>query len=319
VAVIRWGTMPEQEVLVSTLDNVCYEVTKRDFQPPAVTVIGEVVALRPLIKWVERKPLFGIRAALTRPADQGAALAAALRDAGAEVVITPTIRIEPRPFTESLREKIREIASYEWIVFTSANGVRAFFRCLENTKMDARALHGLHVAAIGERTAEALSSHGIRADVVPREFVQESLAKSIRVAKGDRVLVPRASEARDVLQLSLEKRGAKVTILPVYDTLPDTSGIATLRRQLTRGRIHLCTFTSASTVEKFVESAKAEDIPKFFAEVAIASIGPVTTKALEACGLRADIEATKSTAEGLAEAIIRHYSPRKRSTRSTRS
>jgi uroporphyrinogen III methyltransferase/synthase len=312
VALIRWGTLPEQETLVSTLAGVVAEARRVNFLPPAITVIGPVVDLRSLVGWVERKPLFGVRAALTRPADQGRELAARLRRAGADVLTTPTIRVRPRELSEVVHREFEALPSYDWVVFTSANGVRVFFSMLFEAKRDARALSDARIAAIGEKTAETLLEFGIRADLVPREFAQEGLARAIHVTRGDRVLIPRASAARDVLEQDLTRRGAKVRVLPVYDTVADKDGIAQLKHHLTRGRIHLVTFTSSSTVGSFAEAVKAEDIPRLFSDVTVASIGPVTTAALQKTGIKVDIEATKYTSDGLADAILAHFRKRKK-------
>jgi uroporphyrinogen III methyltransferase / synthase len=306
IAVIRWGTMPEQETLVSTLARVTGEVRKRNFHPPAVIVIGPVVELRELINWAESKPLFGMRIALTRPREQSARLAATLRQAGADVVITPSICIVPRELSPAIHRELEMLSGYDWVVFTSANGVGTFMQLLFEMKLDARALANCRIAAIGTRTADALLAAGLRADTVPGEFTQESLSHALRVTRGDRVLIPRASVARDVLEKSLEERGAKVHSIPMYDTIADRTGIADLRHALTRGRIHLATFTSASTIQKFAEAVKEEDIPRLFADVTIASIGPVTSDALRAHRLQVHVEAKTATAEGLAEAILEH-------------
>lgn len=312
VALIRWGTLPEQETLVTTLQMAAEDVARENFHPPAVTVVGPVVSLRPLVQWYENKPLFGVRAAVTRPMDQSEELTAALRRAGADVCVFPTIRVQPRLMNPSIKSEIGGVAGYDWIIFTSVNAVRLFFGLLYEAKHDARALHDCRIAAIGEKTAEALKNHGICPDIVPREAVQEGLAKAIKITKGDHVLVPRASSARDALQTSLEERGAKVNIMPVYDTVADKDGIAELKRQLTRGRIHLCTFTSSSTIERFAEAVKVEDLPKLFSDVTIASIGEVTTKTLKNLGLRAHIEAEKATSAGLADAIMKYFKSRRR-------
>lgn len=311
VALIRWGTLAEQETLVSDLAHVVEEVKRRNFLPPAVTVIGSVVALRPLLQWAEKRPLFGVRVALTRPVDQSKSFADALRREGADVLLTPTIRIQPRKLTPAIRHELTHLAGYDWIVFTSTNGVRITFDLLFAAGLDGRALAGLRVAAIGERTADSLMDLGIRPDVVPEQFVQEGLAKAMDVKEGQMVLIARAAEARDALQKDLEARGALVSVLPVYDTVADKEGIAQLRRELTRGRVHLVTFTSSSTVEHLVSSVKSEDIPRLFTEVNVASIGPITTRTLEKIGLPPQISATHYSARGLAEAIVEYYKAQK--------
>lgn len=311
VALIRWGTTPEQETLVSTLQDVVHEVANRNFHPPAVVVIGPVVRLRELIQWAEEKPLFGLRIALTRPEEQSAQLATSLRAEGAAVLIAPTIKITGRELSPTIKRELEMLSSYDWIVFTSANAVRVFGEMLFEMKLDARALANCRIAAIGERTAAALKKMGIRSDTVPHEFTQESLSHAIHVTKGDRVLIPRAAVARDVLEKELLSRGASVHSVPLYDTLGDPDGIATLRHELTRGRIHVATFTSASTIQRFAEQVKQEDIPRLFADVTLASIGPITSDALRAVGLTPHVEAETATADGLATAIVKHFAAKR--------
>lgn len=309
VALVRWGTTPDQETLVSTLEKVADDVERSGLKPPAVTVIGEVVGLREQLAWAEKRPLFGLRAAVTRPAEQSATLEAALRKAGAEVLITPTIRTVARALEDSARREIEALAAgqYQWVVLTSVQAVRVFFGWLFDCGLDARALAGTAVAAIGERTAEVLWERGIVPDLVPREYVQEGLAGAVSIRQGDRVLIPRASAARDVLETELTRRGAEVRVLPLYDTLADEDGITALRGQLEKRRLKLVTFTSASTFERFAETVGAATAKELLDEVLVVSIGPATSAVLRAHGLTRIVEATKSTSAGLAEAAVRHF------------
>ncbi len=306
-AMIRWGTMPEQETLVSTLGELAQEATRMNFLPPVVTVVGPVVALRGLVKWAEKRPLFGVRAAVTRPLAQSCELMQCLAHAGADVPVMPTIATRPRALTPDMRRELQNIGSYQWIALTSANAVEVLFKQLDASGLDTRALAGVKVAAVGDKTAEALRAHGVRADAVPKGFVQEKLAAAMAVEKGSRVLIPRASVARDQLEKDLAARGAEVHVLPLYDTEGDRDGIARLRHALTQGRLHVVTFTSPSTFERFAETVKAKDLPRLFADVHIASIGPTTSSAIRDAGLPVTIEASRHTAAGLAEEIISHY------------
>lgn len=306
VAVVQWGTMPEQKVVAGSLADIVERTKEARLEPPAVTVIGEVVRLRSQLRWVEHKSLFGFRVALTRPKDQCQELAEVLQQDGADVLITPTIAIEPRPLTDEIRKELLRLHAYDWIVFTSANGVRIFFSHLARLKLDARALSESRVAAIGEKTAETLAHHGIRPDAVPGRFVQESLAESLAVHANDRVLVPRAAVARDALEKILTEKGAHVQVLPLYDTVPDSHGISQLKEALRQKRIHIVTFTSASTVESLAGSLAAEELAELFSGVTIASIGPLTSLALRKLGLQPAVEAKIHTALHLARAIIEH-------------
>ena len=305
MALIRWGTLPEQQTLVSTLADIVEEVRRLGFSAPAVGVIGNVVRLREHIAWAERRPLFGVRAAVTRPEGQGESLVHELRQMGAEVVSTPTIRIRETALSEDARSEINALADgkYEWVVFTSATAVRIFRDWLLLCERDMRIFARCRVAAIGEKTAELLLEYGIKADLVPAAARQEGLVGAMCTHPGERVLIPRASVARDVLEKELAARAVDVQILPLYDTRPDRAGIARLRKLLTRGRVHLVTFTSSSTVEKLTEAIKAEDLPKLFAEVTVASLGPATSEAVRAAGIKVHIEAANATIEDLAAGI----------------
>ncbi len=306
-ALVRWGTLPEQETLVSTLGAIVEEAGRTNFLPPAMAVIGPVVGLRSAVRWAEKRPLFGIRAAVTRPANQSASLADGLRRAGADVWVLPTIATEPRQMSPEIRKELTAAPRCQWVLFTSANAVSCFFALLGEMKLDARHLKGVRVGAIGDRTAEALRGHGIVPDAVPATFVQEKLAAAVAVESGQRVLLPRAGSGRENLERELKLRGADVRVVPVYDTVGDRHGIAALRHELTQGRIHLATFTSASTFERFAESVKAEDLPRLFSDVTIATIGPITTAAVKAGGLEVDIEASRHTADGMVEEILSHF------------
>jgi uroporphyrinogen III methyltransferase/synthase len=305
IAMIRWGTVPEQQTLISTLGEVVNDVKRHAFGAPAVAVVGEVVNLREKVAWAEKRPMFGVRAAITRPEGQGEELARALRRMGAEVVTTPTIRIRERTLSDEARDELRALADgkYQWVIFTSSSAVRIFGSWLFQAQLDARALAHARIAAIGERTAESLREIGIQPDLVPSTASQEGLVGSMSTHVGDRVLIPRAAIARDVLEKELAARALDVKILPLYDTRPDRDGIAKLRKLLTRGRVQLVTFTSASTVETLCQAIKTEDIPKLFADVTIASIGPATTEAVQALGLTAHIQSAKSNVRELATAI----------------
>ena len=306
-AMVRWGTMPEQETIVTTLGELPAEVARHNFLPPAVTIVGPVVALRGVIKWAEKRPLFGVRAAITRPLDQSGALADLLRGAGADVLVMPTISTQPRAMNPDLRRELTSLQKYDWVAFTSANAVTVFFSLLEKAGLDARALRSAYIGAVGDRTADMLRRHGLKADAVPKGFVQEKLAAAMGVEAGQKVLVPCASVTRENLERELRARGAEVRVLPIYDTAGDRNGITRLRQALTQGRLSLVTFTSTSTFERFAETVKDEDLPRLFADVHIASIGPVTSAAIRDAGLPVTIEASRHTAEGLAEEIVSHF------------
>ncbi len=249
-------------------------------------------------------PLKGRRIAVTRPASQAGALIEGLRDLGAEPVSTPTIRISDPPDPGALRGAIATLDRYDWLVFTSANGVERFWRELEAEGRDGLPASAL-VAAIGPATAEALRARGCRPHVVPEEYVAEAVADAL-IAFGElagrRVLLPRAAGARQVLPERLRAAGAEVDEVIAYESHPDPEGIARLRAALERDDVDMITFTAASTVRHFVEATGTE-----LGGARVAVIGPITARAVRSEGLRVDVEAREYTVEGLLEAIREFY------------
>lgn len=313
IALVRWGTVPEQGTVVSTLKDVVSEVQRLGFTSPIVGVVGEVVGLRRQMMWYESKPLFGVRAAVTRPRGEAEVLSTSLRSSGAEVVVTPTIRIKPAPLNDAMCSAFRELAEhrYQWVVFTSIHAVKLFFERLQEAGLDCRALAGSRVVAIGKRTARELKDCGIMADLVPEESRQEGICAVMGVHVGDRCLIPRALKARSILEQDLASRAVDVQVLPLYETRPSRIGITLLKKLLTKGRVQLVTFTSASTFEKLAEVTKPEDLPRLFSEVVIASIGPSTSEAIRKAGLTVHIESKIAGSEELADAIINYYNDKR--------
>ena len=288
-ALIRWGTKPTQEVFVTTLA----EVPNVKVQPPAIFVVGDVVNLREQLKWFDVKPLFGKRILVTRARAQASKLSAKLQALGANVVECPTIKIAP-PSDEfrQLDAAIKILREFDWTIFTSANGVENFFARLKVHGLDARALN--KVAAIGSATAEKLSTFGIVADVVPKNFVAESLADALKpFVDGKKVLIARAEIARDVLPDALKNFGADVTVAPAYKTLPETS------TPIDFDTVDLATFTSSSTVENFVAAHGVDALKKFPS----AAIGTITARTLKKFGVEAAVVADEFTIDGLVDAI----------------
>ena len=288
-ALIRWGTKPAQEVITTTLA----EAPNVKIAPPAIFVVGEVVNLREKLKWFENRPLFGKRILVTRARAQASKLSRALQDLGAAVVECPTIRIAP-PSDEfkMLDAAIKNLRGFDWTVFTSANGVEQFFKRLKLHGLDSRALN--KVAAIGSATAEKLSSFGIIADVVPKNFVAESLADSLKdLVGGKKVLLARAEEARDVLPAMLKTFGADVTIAPAYRTLAEAPALIDF------DALDLITFTSSSTVKNFVAAYGVDALKK----IPSAAIGTITAQTLEGFGITPAVVAKEFTVGGLVDAV----------------
>jgi uroporphyrinogen III methyltransferase/synthase len=298
-AAIERGTMEGQRTVVATLATLAEAVESEGISAPALIVVGPVVQHRESLAWLERRPLHGRRVVVTRARAQASGLAATLRGLGAEVVELPTIRIEPRIDTEEVRAAIGSIGDYALVCLTSPNGVRLLFEAMKEAGLDARALAGATVAAIGPGTARALAKHGVIADVIPERFVAEALAEALAGVEvaGRRVLVARAAEAREVLPDALRDRGAAVDVVALYETVreePDDAAI-----EAAQGADYV-TFTSSSTVRNLTEALE-ERFPR---GARVVSIGPVTSKAARDAGLEVDVEAERHDVEGLVAALL---------------
>jgi uroporphyrinogen III methyltransferase/synthase len=298
VAIVREGTKPTQETIVATLGTIVAEVERTRFAAPAIVVIGEVVREREQIRWFDVHPLFGKRVLITRPAGAGDEFAQRLWEVGAQPVLAPTIAIEPPDDQAAALRAVRDVRAYQWLVFTSANGVQAFFGRLAAMGRDARALGDVRVAAVGSKTAHALAERGITADFTPAEFVAEALAAGLleQTASGDRLLLFAAQDARDVLRETLRAHGRFVDAVAAYKTVPlNDPAIAQAAQSC-----DVWTFASASAVRSFVQTAG--DAARSSA-VVVACIGPVTADAARACGLRVDVVGEAYTVEGLTAAL----------------
>lgn len=297
-AVIRNGTKPTQEILITTLANAAADVTEKNITPPAIFIVGEVVNLREKINWFDNKKLFGKKILVTRTRQQASKLTERLESFGAEVLEFPTIKISPPTDNfQSLDAAIKNLSNFDWIIFTSANGVEKFFERLKFFQLDARIFYKAKVAAIGKATAEKLADFGIIADLVPAEFRAEGLIDALKdKVAGQKILLARAEVARNILPRELEKFGAEVTIAVAYKTEATDADFSKFADK----KIDLVTFTSSSTVENFV-AAVGE---KFLHKVKTAAIGPVTAQTLKSFGVEADIVAKNFTIDGLVEAIV---------------
>ncbi len=305
VAMVQWGTLAEQKTVVSTLEHMVADVSAAGIKPPAVGIVGNVVKLREELAWFEKRPLFGTRVAVTRPAEENDTLAAHLQALGADVVRTPTLQVVPLELSSEGRDQLQAMGrgAFDWIVITSGNGARLFCDLLLKFGKDARWLAGCKVAAIGERTADALRDRGLIADLVATDARQEGLLKELLAVDPRRVLIARALQARPVLEESLSAAGVEVQILPLYQTIPDTVGIGRLKNWLKRGKLHVVTFTSARTFEAFAE-ALDEPPRDALSGVAAAVIGPITKAAVEGAGVPVAVVSPIATMEALAESIL---------------
>ena len=307
VAVVQWAARAEQRVVTGTLTTIAARARAEGITNPAVIIVGEVVELREELRWYDKRPLFGKSLLVPRPAEQGRVTAAAIRARGASARLLPAIEIRDPVDPVPLRRAIAELASFDWVLFTSANGVTRFTRALSAAGFDARAFARAKIGAIGPKTATALESFGLRADAVAEEFIGEGLARAV-LAEGvpGRVLLARAQVARDALPDLLREAGAQVEVVPVYETVAADTGEA-LRAHFERGEIDVALFTSSSTVNAVVDTLGAQ-AAELLSRVTVASIGPITSQTLRERGVRADVVATIFTVDGLLDALERHFS-----------
>ncbi|WP_223829825.1 uroporphyrinogen-III C-methyltransferase [Paenibacillus arenilitoris] len=314
VALIRWGTRVEQRTVVGTLATIETVVKEAGFQPPAVIVVGEVVLQREKLQWYEKKPLFGLRVLVTRARPQASELADRIEALGGEPCEFPVIETresaEPAA-VEALQAALEQAEQYDWLMFTSVNGVDYFFDWLRKFRIDARRFHGASLAAVGPKTAEALARRGLIAEELPVKFHAEGLLERLasRLKPGERVLLPRGDLAREVLPRELKALGLLPTEIDVYETFVAEGQDELALEWLREKEIHLITFTSSSTVTNLLEVLKRNGIEnpaELLADIPIASIGPITSQTIAEAGLRPAIEADDSTLEGLLSAIARH-------------
>lgn len=302
-ACIRDGTRPTQRTLVGTVADLAARVGAAGFEPPAVVIVGEVVALRPTLAWFEKRPLLGRTISVTRPREQSAALVERLERLGAEVLEAPAIEIVPEP-PAALDAALDRLADFDWVLFTSANGVEIFFDRLVARGTDVRGLGAAHLAAIGPATAAALRKRGLRADVVAESFRAETLAAALAPrVRGRRVLLARAGGARDVLPKALAAAGANVADVATYRATAVRELPAAVRDALAEGRLDAVTFTSASTLRSFA-ALLGDGAAASLERTRVACIGPVTAAAARSLGIRVDLEAAEYTASGLVDALL---------------
>lgn len=312
---IRWGTTPRQQTVAATLETAVDEAAAAQLSAPAMIVVGNVAALHADLAWFERRPLFGRRVVVTRSRAQAGVFSELLLDEGADVDEFPTIAVADPDDFGPLDHALEELSdgSYDWVVFTSANGVERFFERLavsSASPRDARIFARARVAAIGPVSARALERFGIVCDAVPDEYRAEAVFDTLRavgLAAGERVLIPRAQEAREVLPELLADMGVQVDVAPAYRTvLPEGGDVERLRSRLAAGEIDAITFTSSSTVRNLV-AVLGDDARDLLAGVDLFSIGPITSRELETHGLVLRAEASEYTVPGLLDAMRETY------------
>jgi uroporphyrinogen III methyltransferase/synthase len=311
VALIRWGTTYRQQTVTGCLNTIVDIVKAAKLKAPAIIVVGDVVQLRDQLNWFEQKPLFGKTIVVTRARQQASDLVQQLNKLGAECIECPTIKIVPPDNKFPMCDAIEHISDYDWLVFTSVNGVLSFFECLFEMGKDVRILGHLKLCTIGPVTARQLMTYGIKTDILPKTYQAESVVEAFEKESmaGKKVLLPRAKEARSVLPESLRKMGAVVDEITAYQTIAVVDHHGDLMEKIQKAEIDMVTFTSSSTVINFCDlfpDTIHSDI--FKNKVSIASIGPITSETAKEKGLNVSVEAEAFTIQGLVKAISEHYS-----------
>lgn len=317
VAVVRWGTRPDQTTVVSTLKEIAHLVKEENIRPPAVMVAGDVVKLRDALKWYENKPLFGNRVLITREYTHEYE---PLEDLGAEIFEFPTIEIAPPRSYAELDSAIDKINAYNWLVFTSVNGFKYFTKRFFDRDRDIRDLSGIKICAIGTKTASEIKKYGIKVDIVPEEFNAEGLVEVfIKEAKLStsqppnfstsqslrdlKILLPRAEIAREIFPEKIKELGGQIDTPTAYIAIKSEKHGKRLKKFLKSGMISVATFTSTATFNVF-SSIMGKDAADFLNSTTIAAIGPVTAKAIENAGLKVTIMPKEATIKAMVNEII---------------
>jgi uroporphyrinogen III methyltransferase/synthase len=306
VGMVRWATTGQQQSIQGTLATIADLAAERNFAAPAVTVIGEVVKLRAKLNWFEQRPLFGQRIVVTRTREQASALSRQLLDLGADVLEIPTIKVVPPDDRHTMIEALEGLGEYDWIIFTSPNGVTAFFDALFKAFEDVRSVGTVRIAAVGPATAARLKELHLRVDVMPEESLSSKVAKALgqyESVENLRILVARAQVANPELGQALEDMGAIVDDVAFYKTVPETEDRDGAAARLLESGADWITFTSSSTVQNFDARFELPKLLARFPNTRLASIGPETSKAIAALGLQPTVEAKPHTIEGLVKAL----------------
>lgn len=305
-AVICRASLPTQRVVTSTIAGLPQAVVSADLKPPSLIVVGECVNLREASSWFEQRPLFGQRIGITRPAHQSDEISQRVVELSGQPVLMPLIEVSPVDSAQLavVDQTLRQLDQYQWLIFTSVNGVNAFCERLWNLGLDSRALSHLKIAAIGSATALALEDRSLRADVVPETFRAEALAEALAGSvAGQRVLWARASRGRDVLPESLTAAGASVTELVVYRNEDITEFDVDIVDQLRTGGLNWVGLSSPSIARQFAELLQKHQLDPEKMSTQLAAISPVTAEAARSVGLKVAAEATTHTWDGIVEAI----------------
>ena len=309
VALVRWGTRPEQQIITGTLADIAEIARKAAFKAPAITIVGEVVKLREKLRWFDVRPLFGKGILVTRAADQAGEFSRMLSTKGASVFECPTIKlIQPESWTE-LDSEIDRLSTFDWTIFTSANAVSFFFDRIAAKGLDCRAFVSCRICAVGPKTAALLAAKGIKADLIPADYKAEGVVAEFRkfALEDKKVLCPRADKARELIPQSLAEMGAVVAAPVAYrNIVPDTLPQNVLQA-LEEQRIHCVTFTSSSTAENLAAMLGENRLLRLLQGVVVAAIGPITARTCRELGLDVHIEPASYTLENMTEEIVHYF------------
>lgn len=306
IALIRWGTLPQQEVLTGTLENIVERVEAAQFKPPAVIIVGEVVKLREQLKWIENRPLWGKRVLVTRARAQASVLVDRIRQAGGQAIECPSIVIHKEVDQAALHTAFKNLEYYDWLVFTSVNGVDIFLEEMLQYGLDVRDLKGIRLVSIGPATRKRLEKHGLRVDIMPEQFQAEGILEELQksITPGQWVLLPRAIGARPILPETLKNWGVYLHEIGLYRAVAAQNANPDLMEAILAGDFDYLTFTSSSTVTNFVKMIGEHNVSCIDPLVKVACIGPITAKTARDLGFTIDVMAREYTIEGLVEAMI---------------
>ncbi|MFA6450515.1 MAG: uroporphyrinogen-III synthase, partial [bacterium] len=310
VSIVEWATMPKQRVVTGTLGTIAEIAKKENIKPPALTIVGEVNNLRGPLGWFEKKPLFGKTIVVTRSRAQASALVEQLRELGADTVEMPTIAIEPPDGWAEIDAAVLRVGKYDWLIFTSVNGVEHFMERARAAGLDARAFAGVKVASMGPATSQRLLDYGLAADYQPEKYVAEAIFEGLSKLDppaGKKYLLPRADIAREALPELLRAAGAEVDEITAYKTVPGDFDAESLRLRIGKGGVDAVTFTSSSTARFFVERMGADFIAENKTKFAGVSIGPVTSDTMRSLGMEPAAESDVHTIPGLVETLLKYF------------
>ncbi len=308
-ALVYKATTPEHRSITGTIENLPRLAKEHNFTNPCLIVVGNVVKMKDTLDWFEQKPLLGKKIVVTRAREQASSIASSLASLGAKVVQFPTISINPIKDFSEVDAEIAHMHTYDWVIFTSINGVEHFYNRLNTLKKDSRVFAQAKIAAIGPATAQGLSERGIEADFIPTAYMAEGIVEGLTEfsISQKKILIIRAKEARELLPIELKKAGADVKVLTIYETVATENNKENLLKMIEENAIDCVSFGSSSTVKNFFAQIPI-DIVKKSDKLKFASIGEITSNTLSEFGFNADIQPQDFTIPALVEEIKRYYS-----------